>query len=117
MNANANARAVSETQLAEEFTHLLHAMGINTDGAEFFETSTETMVEVMIEAYRAGLGAAHTNGITKVVGSWQPKILDVEGFTTIGSPQESRAAALAVAENYIKAHRLECAQAYAFPTC
>lgn len=107
---------MSETQLAEEFTHLLHAMGINTDGAEFFETRTQTMVEVMIEAYRAGLGAAHINGITKVVGSWQPKILDADDFTTIAAPQESRAAALSVAENYIKSHRLECAQAYAFPT-
>lgn len=97
MNANTK---IQEADLNELFTMFLKDHGINPNRTEFFETCEETILDLMVDAYRAGIEAAY-NGISEVEGTWQPMVMNHEGrLVKAGQVQHSRDAAFKAAREY-----------------
>lgn len=99
-----NTNKITEADLNEFFTLLLNDHGINPREAEFFETCEETILDLMVDAYRAGIEAAKA-GVSEVEGAWQPMVMNQEGrLVKAGDIQPSRDAALKVAREYQAEH-------------
>lgn len=95
-----NANKITKADLNEFFTFLLKDHDVNPSGTDFFETDEETIWDLMVEAYRAGLEAAR-NGISEVEGAWQPTVMNQEDrLVKAGEIWPNRDAVLKVACEY-----------------
>lgn len=86
--------SIKETAIEKLARTILAEENINPEQADFFETSQDQLIDLLVSAYRAGIEDATNKHITEVDATWQLKRYTEHGFKNVGKPQPSRRAAL-----------------------
>lgn len=71
---------VKETAIEKLTRTILAEENINPEQADFFETSQDQLIDLLVSAYRARIEDATNKHITEVDATWQLKRYTKHGF-------------------------------------
>ena len=99
--------SIKETTIEKIAHEILAEDSINLEGYDFFEIGQETLIDLLVSAYRQGLEDAAKKNITEVKATWQLRQYTEHGFVNIGKPAASKRAALKEQAKWLRAHGRE----------
>lgn len=99
--------SIKETTIDKIAQDILGEDHINTEGYDFFEIGQETLIDLLVSAYRQGLEDANKKNITEVKATWQLRQYTARGFVNIGKPVASKRQALKEQAKWLRAHGLD----------
>ena len=99
--------SIKETTIEKIAREILTEEQVNTEGYDFFEIGNETLIDLLVSAYRQGLDDVNKKSITEVKATWQLRQYTEHGFVNIGKPAASKRAALKAQAKWLRAHGRE----------
>lgn len=97
--------SIKETTIEKIAREILTEEHVNTEGYDFFEIGQDTLIDLLVSAYRQGLEDGAKKNITEVKATWQLRQYTERGFVNVGKPVASKRTALKAQAKCLGAHR------------